>query len=52
MLDAMLLGLGIVFENKQFDNLILMDGDGEDRPVEIKSLLTTINEKPNCFSCC
>ena len=40
-------GIRHVFENKQFDNLILMDGDGEDRPVEIKNLLTTINEKPN-----
>ena len=40
-------GIRHVFENKQFDNLILMDGDGEDRPVEIKSLLNTINEKPN-----
>ena len=40
-------GIRYVFENKQFDNLILMDGDGEDRPVEIKSLLNTINEKPN-----
>ena len=40
-------GIRHIFENKQFDNLILMDGDGEDRPVEIKSLLTTINEKPN-----
>ena len=40
-------GIRHVFENKQFDNLILMDGDGEDRPVEIKSLINTINEKPN-----
>ena len=40
-------GIRYVFENKQFDNLILMDGDGEDRPVEIKSLLNTINEKPD-----
>ena len=32
-------GIRYVFQNKQFDNLILMDGDGEDRPVEIKSLL-------------
>ena len=40
-------GIRYVFQNKQFDNLILMDGDGEDRPVEIKSLLNTINEKPD-----
>ena len=31
-----------VFQNKEFDNLILMDGDGEDRPVEIKSLINTL----------
>ena len=40
-------GIRYVFQNKQFDNLILMDGDGEDRPVEIKSLINTANEKPN-----
>ena len=40
-------GIRYIFQNKQFDNLILMDGDGEDRPNEIKSLLNTIKEKPN-----
>ena len=40
-------GIRYVFENKQFDNLILMDGDGEDRPVEIKSLINTINKEPD-----
>ena len=30
-----LLGLDM-FLSKSFDNLILMDGDGEDRPIEIK----------------
>ena len=40
-------GIRYIFQNKKFDNLILMDGDGEDRPVEIKSLLNTINEKPD-----
>ena len=40
-------GIRYVFQNKQFDNLILMDGDGEDRPVEIKSLLNTAYEKPD-----
>ena len=29
-------GIRYVFQNKKFDNLILMDGDGEDRPIEIK----------------
>ena len=32
-------GIRFVFQNKEFDNLILMDGDGEDRPEEIKSLI-------------
>jgi polyisoprenyl-phosphate glycosyltransferase len=36
-----------VYQNKQFDYLILMDGDGEDRPNEINSLLNTINEEPH-----
>ena len=40
-------GIRYVFQNKEFDNLILMDGDGEDRPVEIKSLLNAVNEKPD-----
>ena len=31
---------------KEFDNLILMDGDGEDRPEEIKSLVQKIIENP------
>ena len=40
-------GIRYIFKNKKFDNLILMDGDGEDRPVEIKSLVEKINENPN-----
>ena len=39
-------GLRYVFQNKEFDNLILMDGDGEDRPVEIKSLISKIINNP------
>ena len=30
----------------KFDYLILMDGDGEDRPIEIKSLIETISKDP------
>ena len=37
-------GIRYVFQNKKFDNLILMDGDGEDRPEEIKSLIEKIKE--------
>ncbi len=40
-------GLRYIFQNKRFDNLILIDGDGEDRPEEIKSLVTKAIENPN-----
>ena len=40
-------GIRYIFKNQEFDNLILMDGDGEDRPIEIKSLVDKIIEKPN-----
>ena len=40
-------GIRYVFKNKEFDNLILMDGDGEDRPEEIKSLIEKIKENPS-----
>ena len=39
-------GIRYVFQNKEFDNLILMDGDGEDRPEEIKSLIEKIKKDP------
>ena len=41
------LGIRYIFQNKNFDNLILMDGDGEDRPEEIKSLVQKIEENPD-----
>ncbi len=37
-------GIRYVYKNKKFDNLILMDGDGEDRPVEIRKLIEKITE--------
>ena len=40
-------GIRHVFKSKEFDNLILMDGDGEDRPEEIKSLIEKIKENPS-----
>ena len=40
-------GIRYIFQNKKFDNLILMDGDGEDRPEGIKSLINKINENIN-----
>ena len=40
-------GIRYIFQNKKFDNLLLMDGDGEDRPVEIKDLIEMIIKNPN-----
>ena len=40
-------GIRYVFKKKDFDFLILMDGDGEDRPVELKKLVEKILEDPN-----
>ena len=37
-------GLKYIFENEDFDYVIPMDGDGEDRPEEIKEFLNKINE--------
>lgn len=39
-------GIRYIHENKKFDYLIMMDGDGEDRPEEIKSLVAKIIEDP------
>jgi len=40
-------GIRYIFKNKNFDYLILMDGDGEDRPVEIKSLVNEVTKNTN-----
>tara|TARA_B110000211_G_scaffold206890_1_gene242259 strand:- start:1242 stop:2114 length:873 start_codon:yes stop_codon:yes gene_type:complete len=40
-------GIRYIFKNKEFDNLILMDGDGEDRPAEIKNLIDEITKNTN-----
>ena len=40
-------GIRYVKENEDFDNLILMDSDGEDRPIELKLLIEKIIENPN-----
>ena len=40
-------GIRYIFQNKKFDYLILMDGDGEDRPEEIKSLIEKARDNPN-----
>ena len=39
-------GMRYLEKNKTFDYIILMDGDGEDRPVEIKDLVDKIRNKP------
>ena len=40
-------GIRYVNNNENFDYLILMDGDGEDRPAEIKNLVDRIKKNPN-----
>tara|TARA_Y100000992_G_scaffold20534_1_gene11836 strand:- start:187 stop:1056 length:870 start_codon:yes stop_codon:yes gene_type:complete len=40
-------GLKYIFEKEDFDYVIPMDGDGEDRPEEIKLLLSQINISNN-----
>ena len=40
-------GLKYVFENDEFDYVIPMDGDGEDRPEEIKYFLEEANYSPD-----
>ena len=40
-------GIRYIFKNKEFDNVILMDGDGEDRPIEIKNLIDKAIKNPN-----
>ncbi len=39
-------GLRFICKTKEFDYLILMDGDGEDRPVEIESLVKKALKNP------
>jgi len=40
-------GLKYIFEKELFDYVILMDGDGEDRPEEIKQLVDNLNYYPD-----
>ncbi len=40
-------GLKYLLENEKFDYIIPMDGDGEDRPEEIKNFIEHINYNPN-----
>ncbi len=39
-------GIRYILENENFDHVILMDGDGEDRPVELQSLIKMILKYP------
>ena len=39
-------GLRYINSNEEYDYVIVMDSDGEDRPIEIKDLINKINEKP------
>ena len=40
-------GLKYIHEKEQYDYIIPMDGDGEDRPEEIKNFVENINFNPN-----
>lgn len=40
-------GLRYIFQNKKFDYLIVMDGDGEDRPEEIKLFVEKVKKVNN-----
>ncbi len=40
-------GIRYINQNETFDYLILMDGDGEDRPEEIKDLISKAKSNPN-----
>jgi len=40
-------GLKYIFEKEEFDYVIPMDGDGEDRPEEIKELVDNLNYNPD-----
>ena len=40
-------GLKYIFENEEFNYVIPMDGDGEDRPEEIKNFVENINFSPD-----
>ena len=40
-------GLKYIFENDNFDYVIPMDGDGEDRPEEIQNFVDKIKDNPN-----
>ena len=39
-------GIRYIEQNEKFDYVILMDGDGEDRPEEISNLIEEINKNP------
>ena len=39
-------GLRYIFQNEDFNFVILMDGDGEDRPEELQSMISQICENP------
>ena len=40
-------GLKHIYENEEFDYIIPMDGDGEDKPEEIKQLVDNLNYHPD-----
>ena len=41
-------GIRYIVHNEKFEHLILMDGDGEDRPSELESLINKALKNPDC----
>ncbi len=41
-------GIRYIIQNEKFDHLILMDGDGEDSPSELESLIKEALKNPKC----
>ena len=48
---AIAIGLVAVYERKEFDAIIVMDSDGEDRPADIPRLLAAAEENPGYIVC-
>ena len=40
-------GLKYICKNEDFDRVIIMDADGEDRPEELKHFIEKLKDNPN-----
>jgi glycosyltransferase involved in cell wall biosynthesis len=46
---ALAIGVCVALEDTEMERLIIMDADGEDRPQDIKSLVTRADASPGCI---